>query len=150
MAQQHYLLLSACWTVRLSATACHAIDTRVYPLSQENRRRDSGRSQPAFDRGQLWNSQTSKSDGLAQAAFTVPFALQPDFKFLVEHGRAVVSRDHRQTHSSWYISEYAIIDRGPLMPVTMLQCYRLATRMGGYCLTTAWMPEITGSVIDRR
>ena len=94
---------------RLSATPSAS---RIYPLPQENRRRDPGRSQPALDRGQLRNSQASQSDSLAQTTFTVPFAFHPDFKFLVEHGRAVVSRDHRQTHPPWHVSECARIDRG--------------------------------------
>jgi len=94
---------------RLSATPSAS---RVHPLPQENRRRDPCRSQPALDCGQLWNSQASQSDSMAQSTFAVPFALHPDFKFLVEHGRAVVSRDHRQTHPPWHVSERTRIDRG--------------------------------------
>src|SRR3972149_5200678 len=86
--------------------------SRIYPFPQENRRRDLGRSRPALNRGQLRNPQTSQREKLAQTTSTVPPALYPDFEFLVEHGRAVVPRDYRQTHPSWHVSECACINRG--------------------------------------
>jgi len=94
---------------RLSATTSAS---RIYPLPQENRRRDSDRSQSALDRRQLWNAQASQSNSLAQATFTISIALYPDFKLLVEHGRAVVPRDHRQAHPPWLVPKSASIDRG--------------------------------------
>jgi len=84
----------------------------IYPLPQENRRRDSDRSQSALDRRQLWNAQASQGNSLAQATYTISFALYPDFKLLVEHGRAVVPRDHRQAHPPWLVPKSASIDRG--------------------------------------
>ena len=82
----------------------------VYPFPQENRRRDSGRVQPTFDRGQLWHSQTPTGKVLAQTTSTVPFTLYSDLQFLVELGGALVSRTYCQTHSPWYVPKRIRID----------------------------------------
>jgi len=86
--------------------------SRIYPFPQENRRRDPGRSRPTLDRGQLRDTQASQREDVAQTTFTIPFALYPDLELLVEHGRAVVPRDYRQTYPSWHVSECTRFNRG--------------------------------------
>ena len=36
----------------------------------------------------------------------------PNFKFLTEYGRAVVSRDHRQTHPPWHFQNVPSLIEG--------------------------------------
>src|SRR4030042_4546237 len=82
----------------------------VYPFPQKNRRRDPGRTRPAFDRRQLWDPQTSPLKVLAQKASTVPFALYPNIQFLGESGGTLVSRAYCQPHPPRHVPEPACIN----------------------------------------
>jgi len=84
--------------------------SRVHSISQQDRCRDPLRSRFASDRGQLWDSQASAREILAPTPPAVPSPLYPYFEFLVELGRTVVSRDHRQTPPSGKLPKRTGID----------------------------------------
>jgi hypothetical protein len=85
--------------------------SRIYPFPQESRWRNPGRIGPASHHRQLRHPQASTGEILAPATSSVPFALYSDFKLLVEHGRTMVSRNHRQTDPSRLLPECACIGR---------------------------------------
>jgi len=110
--RHNHLVRGSQYARRQSDRRLHAASSasRVHSIPQQDRRRDPLRYQPASDRGQLWNSQASACEILAPTASTVPSTLYPDFKFLAELGRTVVSRDHRQTPAPWKLPKRTGID----------------------------------------
>ena len=66
---------------------------------KQDRRRDAVQSRSASYRRQLRNSQTPAGQILDATTSQIPHPLHPDVEFLVESGRALVSRDYRQADS---------------------------------------------------
>jgi len=66
----------------------------IYSFSQQDRRRDAVQSRSASYRGQLRNPQTPAGQILDATTSQIPHPLHPDVEFLVESGRALVSRDY--------------------------------------------------------
>src|SRR5437867_4272440 len=71
----------------------------IHSFPQQDRRRDAVRSRSASYRGQLRNPQTPAGQILDASTSQIPHPLHPDVEFLVESGRALVSRDYRQADS---------------------------------------------------
>ena len=77
----------------------------IHPLFTINQHQNSRRSGFASDRRQLWNAQTPTGAILAKTSSAIPPAFYSNIKLLAEHGGTMVSRDHRQTHSSRLIQK---------------------------------------------
>src|SRR6266704_6114190 len=71
----------------------------IHSFPQQDRRRDAVPSRSASYRGQLRNPQTPAGQILDATTSQIPHPLHPDVEFLVESGRALVSRDYRQADS---------------------------------------------------
>ena len=71
----------------------------IHSFPQQDRCRDAVSSRSASYRGQLRNPQTPAGQSLDRTTSQIPHPLHPDVEFLVESGRALVSRDYRQADS---------------------------------------------------
>lgn len=82
----------------------------VYSVPQEDRYANTSRSGSSSDRGQLCHAQAPASQGLVQAPSTVSSAFYADLQFVAQHGRTLVSRNHRQAYPARVFLQRSGID----------------------------------------
>ena len=88
--------------------------------SCRDRPRNPRRSRRASHRRQLLSPQTRTGEEVVGPSSTFPRAFHPHLFILAQLGGAVLSRDNRQAHSSWNLSQRARVDEGHLrLPRTL-------------------------------